>query len=133
MKNLNDLSNVLFETLKGIQEDNIDHAKAKSIVEVSNSLINNGKLQLQAAKYMNVEHSPEFFGLPEKQEKEFDPTKAIAQKKQAEKPKNPHKAKNLYDAKLSFANAVYESTPGKVISEIGSEQFEREFKQWMEN
>lgn len=113
MSNLNDLTTALFETLNDVRTDKIDREKAESIVRISNTLINNGKLQLAAAKFMNAEKTPEFFGLSEDN---FNPQKAIAVKKQD------------YQDKKIFAQNLGFETVEQARGKMGNTKFEEKFK-----
>ena len=69
MKNLNELNDVLFDTLKGINDSTVDAKKGNLVIGVSNAIINNAKVQLSAYKIAKSNKSPvntpTFFGLPE--------------------------------------------------------------------
>jgi hypothetical protein len=49
-KNLNDLNDVLFETLEGVKSGKMSEKQAQTVVNVGNAIINNAKIQLQAFK-----------------------------------------------------------------------------------
>lgn len=66
--NLNKLNEILFETLDGvIKKTKFEDKRVLAIVQLSNSIINNGKLQLAAYKLAKSETAPQIFGLPEGQ------------------------------------------------------------------
>ena len=48
--NLSNLNDILFDTLRGVKNDEIKPDKAKAIVNVSNSIVSNAKAQLEAFK-----------------------------------------------------------------------------------
>lgn len=60
--NINSLVNKLFETLEKMEKDEIDPAQAKAIVEVSQTILNAGKLQLESLKLMRNPES-DFLGI----------------------------------------------------------------------
>jgi hypothetical protein len=63
---LNKLNKLLFETLDGvIKKTKFEDKRVYAIVQLSNSIINNGKLQLAAYKLAKSEQTPQLFGLPE--------------------------------------------------------------------
>jgi hypothetical protein len=63
--NLSNLNDVLFDTLRKLNENKISTDKAKSIVDVSNSIINNAKTQLTAFKMVKGKTAPPtIIGLP---------------------------------------------------------------------
>lgn len=61
--NLSELNDILFDTLRGVKNDNVDAEKARSIVSVSNSIVNNAKAQLEAFKMTGGRiEAPKIFG-----------------------------------------------------------------------
>ncbi len=50
MNDLNELNSILFQTLRGVRDGEIDSKKAQSITAVSTNIINNAKVQLHAYK-----------------------------------------------------------------------------------
>ena len=65
MSTLNSLNEVLFDTLNKVKDNKMDEKKAIAVVQLSNAIINSGKLQLSAYKFTNSGDAPEMFGLPE--------------------------------------------------------------------
>jgi hypothetical protein len=63
MKDLNALNETLFATLEKVTRNEIDHKKVTSIVNISNSIISNGKLQLQAYKMAKANLTPQMIGI----------------------------------------------------------------------
>ncbi|WP_421811730.1 hypothetical protein [Flagellimonas sp.] len=49
-KNLNDLNDVLFETLEGVKSGKIPVTNAQTIVNIGNTIISNARVQLHAFK-----------------------------------------------------------------------------------
>lgn len=60
--NINELVEKLFNTLEKMEKDEIDPAQAKAIVDVSQTILNAGKLQLESLKLMRQPES-EFLGI----------------------------------------------------------------------
>lgn len=56
-KSIEDLNNVLFDTLEKLQKGEIENAQAKSIVDISTAIAKNTSLQLQAFKLTNGQTS----------------------------------------------------------------------------
>jgi hypothetical protein len=117
MSNLNDLNSILFKTLKDLQEGNIDNKKATAIVGVSNSIINNGKLQLNAFKmHLNQNTAPEIFGL--KQENIQVEEKVTS---------------NLHELMTDYAIFLKHKNVASAIAKVGKAAFMEGFKEWNKN
>lgn len=112
MNNLNELNTVLFDTLRGVKDGTIDDKKAKSITGVSNAIINNAKLQLNAAKFIKGGSiNTAYFG-------------EISAKNQLKSsPEN-----DLYSDKLEFAISMGYKNLADAISQVGKNTFEQKFK-----
>jgi len=46
--NLNDLTNILFDTLRGVQDGTVETEKAKNVTSIANAITANAKVQLDA-------------------------------------------------------------------------------------
>lgn len=115
--NLNELNEVLFDTLRGLKDDKIDAKKVQAVIGLGNAIINSAKLQVNAVKYVNgAVLDTQFFG-----------EISQAEPKQLEKPGKPNK-KELYDLKLEFAKELGYDNLAAAISEEGKFEFERQFK-----
>jgi len=61
--NLSELNDLLFDTLRGINDDKVSAEKVKSIVHVSHSIVSNAKAQLEAFKMTGGRvEAPKIFG-----------------------------------------------------------------------
>lgn len=112
--NLNELNNILFDTLRGIKDGDIPAEKAHAIIGVSNNIINNAKTQLQAYKLTNGKVGVQVFigGLPK-------PSEAVL------------KSNDLYEQKNEFALIKGYLSVTDAMSKMGKPQFEQEFKDWI--
>lgn len=125
MENLNDLNKALFQTLNGVIDDKIDSKKAKSVVDISNSIISNHKLQLDAIKLAKkadgFDSSTKSFGLEKAKE-----TLKIELK-------NKVTGMNAYDQSLAFSRHLGYKNTAEAISNLGSsERFNKEKREWLE-
>ena len=106
--NLNELNDILFETLRGVKDDKVSEKKAKSITEVSNSIINNAKAQLSAYKLTKGHAFKDTFGSPKRELKG-----------------------DTYEQKNEFAMIKGYSSVTDAISKMGKSDFENNFKDWV--
>lgn len=110
MSNINDVTNVLFETLQGLKDKSISPEQAKSINHTAGTIIQAGKLQLEAAKMMKgVKKAPELLGLG---------SGTISDGKK----------KDLYDQKKEFALELGYDNISVAMATLGSKVFEQRFK-----
>lgn len=110
--NLNELNNILFDTLRGLQDGSVDSKKATAITNVGNSIINNAKTQLSA----------------------FKATGGIAYQqnfKQLRPPKESVKVADLYTQKTEFSRSQGFESITEAIGKMGKAKFENEFKTWI--
>jgi hypothetical protein len=105
MSNLNDL-----------KEGNIDDKQANAIVGVSNSIINNGKLQLNAFKMAKAHTAPEIFGLEQE-------NLQVEEKVTS----NQHELMTDYAIFLKHKNVA------AAIAKVGKAAFMEGFKEWNKN
>ena len=113
MNNLNELNSVLFDTLRELKAGNMQPDKAISITKVGATIINNAKIQLNAAKAMNSGRlHTEFFGELEA----IDTQPKLS-------------SSSLYDRKLSFARSMDYKGIAEAISDLGKNEFENRFKE----
>lgn len=111
MNNLTELNEILFQTLRDVKDDKIDIKKAQSITNVSNSIIQNAKTQLQAYKLTNGNASVDaFIEVSENQSKQL-----------------PEK---LYEQKLQFSKESGYKSLGEALAQLGKTEFEKQFKAW---
>ena len=62
---LNELNSILFQTLRGVSSGEVDTKKANSVIGLSNALVNNAKLQIQAMKLSGQKRPTKFLGIGE--------------------------------------------------------------------
>lgn len=114
---LTDLNAMLFETFRAVKEDTMDNERAKTIVGVSNAIVSNAKVQLQAANLLKTSLNKNFFGL--EQDDEF-PLRL---------PKGNSRVKDTYNKKLVFAEDLGYKSVSEAISKMGAANFNNEFKE----
>lgn len=107
--NLTALNDVLFTTLKGIQDGTVDDKKAQTITNVANSIINNTKTQLQAYKLTKGMAFRSEFGKPDKQ---------------------IQMSNDVYEQKSEFAIFKGYKNVSEAISGMGA-NFNIEFNKWI--
>ena len=108
MNNLNELNEILFDTLRGVRDGKIDEKKATAVTNVANSIINNCKTQLSAYKLSNGKAYKENFGaLPE-----------------AQKEGNTYELKNDFALQLGYKNV------SQAMEKLGKNEFEKQFSEW---
>lgn len=111
--NLNELNEVLFETLRDVKADKVDPKKAQTITNVANSIISNAKVQLSAYKLTNgVAYKDTFGKLP------------LGQKS---KSKDKHTLMNDF-ALLKGYKSV---TDG--MAKLGQNEFKIQFNKWQKS
>lgn len=129
MSNLNKLNEVLFDTLEKVQNGEMDEKRASSVVQLSNSIINNGKLQLAAYKFANSGKAPDMFGLPEGNKN----TQKLLEKKEV--PKQNEKAvldrRDKHAAMLLFAKYKNFNNTAEAIGSMGKEEFMSAYSDWL--
>lgn len=112
MNNLNELNDILFDTLRGVKSGEIDEKKALAITKVSASIINNGKLQLTAAKFVKGGSIK---------------TGVFGEISAKETSKNLPEG-DLYTKKLEYALSMGYANISQAINELGKNGFEQKFK-----
>jgi len=113
--NLNELNQILFDTLKGVKDGSVKKEEAKVIKELSDSIINNAKVQLDGFKFTKgIGTNVSFLGIEGKGIK-------------AEKSKDP------YTNKLEFALYKGFNNLAECVEKMGKIEFEKEFKEWTKN
>jgi hypothetical protein len=108
---LNELNTILFETLRGIKDGNIDTKQANSVIGISNALVNNAKVQIQAMKLTGGKKAPEFVSLPE----------------------TPVKYKSKHEAMTVYAKEIGQKSVADAIADSSKEDFNKGFMQWAED
>lgn len=128
--NLSELNNILFNTLRGVEQGTVDEKKAQTIANLGNTIINNAKTQLQGYKLTGGRTS--ITALPQKDEK--TPLKTALGAVEAgrvgfgsEKIKLP---KNTYDRQMMFAETLGYKSPADAIGEMGKKDFLDKFYVW---
>jgi hypothetical protein len=108
--NLTELNKILFETLRGVEKGSISNEKSQAITNVSNSIINNAKTQLNAFKLTKgVAFKDTFGGIP----------------------KITLKSGDIYEQKSEFALSRSFKNVSEAITEMGKSNFENQFKSWV--
>lgn len=108
--NLNSLNEILFETLRGVKDGTIDDKKAQTITNVSNSIINNAKMQLNAYKLTKGVAYSETFGKPSR---------------------NVLESGDKYEQMNEFALLKGYTSVTEGMSKLGRAEFTKEFNEWM--
>jgi len=117
MNDLNQLNAILFSTLKDVVDGKTDDKKAQAIVGLSNSIINTGKLQLNAYKLAKAQKAPEMFGL------EQGPPHEVAKLE----------GKDKHAQMLNFAMFSGYDNTAQAIKELGKETFEKRYQTYKSN
>ena len=130
MENLSQLNKALFQTLEGVMNNKVDAKKAKSVVDLSNSIINNHKLQLEAVKYAeklgNKQELPNTLDVAEAK-KEMLPAVAKSESLSKVLEMDGYEQSNAFAKHLGFKNT------GEAISSLGSSStFNLEKKKWLQ-
>lgn len=60
---LNELNEILFSTLRGVKDGNVDVKRANTVIGLSNALVNNAKVQIQAMKITGQKEATKFLSL----------------------------------------------------------------------
>ena len=108
MNNLNELNEILFDTLRGVRDGKIDEKKATAVTNVANSIINNCKTQLVAYKLSEgMAYRENFGGLPG-----------------APKNGSTYELKNDFALKLGYKNI------SEAMGKMGKNEFEKQFSEW---
>ena len=127
--NLNEVNNVLFETLRGLKDGKVDPKTAHAMVSVSNSIQGNIKTQLAAVKMLGNTLMPESLGLERTQNavsqpKQIKSAEAVNQK-QIEAVK-PEVNENNYALHLGYLSQF------DAISHLGEIKFTKMYEAWLE-
>lgn len=147
MSDLNELNDILFDTLRKAKDGNFDPNQAKSVIGISNSIISSGKLQLEAFKVANSAGFPKIMGLPEGNHAPQLPQAGAVMKEQSEAEGNGVDTKsadseekkelakqNRHEAMLHFAlEEGYKNTASAIAEMGGSWKFNKAFENWLEN
>lgn len=112
--NLQELNEILFETLRGVKEGKIKVADAKAINEISGTIINSAKVQLDAIKVTKGGKGAAFFGI-----------KGIGP--------GPTAEDDTYELKKKFAQEQGYDNVAAALKGMGTWEFENEFKKWKED
>ncbi len=110
--NLQALNDLLFETLRGVKEGKIEITKAKAVNEISATIINNAKVQLDAIKITKgMGKAGDIFSIKQLGEA-------------------PEKNDDTYELKRKFAQELGYDNVAAAIAEMTSWKFEKQYKEW---
>ncbi|WP_416440413.1 hypothetical protein ACH3O9_11185 [Leeuwenhoekiella sp. A16] len=109
---LKELNDILFDTLRGIKDNSVDVKQANAVIGVSNALVNNAKVQLQAMKLSGGKTPPKFLSI------EAGPQTT--------------NFKNKHEAMTAYAQNIGERNVADAISKHGKKDFEKGLKEWLE-
>lgn len=105
---LNELNSILFDTLRGVTSGEIDTKKANSVIGLSNALVNNAKVQIQAMKLTG----------------QRTPTKFMSLTESTGKPTDKH------EAMMVFAKSIGYDSVAEAIAEESKPVFIKKFETW---
>lgn len=114
--NLSELNNILFTTLRGVEQGTVDEKKAQTIANLGNTIISNAKTQLQGYKLTGGRTS--ITALPSNTE---EPGKEV---KKIELPKH------TYDRQMMYVEEIGYKSPADAISKLGKHEFLKQFHAW---
>lgn len=121
MNNLNELNAVLFDTLRGVNSDKMQHKKATVLCNIGSTIINNAKVQLQASKLLKGGAlETEFFGVIKSHEEVVSNKIGIGMK-----------TDNLYDKKLEYALYLGYKSISEAMQELTKSGFEKDFNNFL--
>jgi len=136
--NLNKLNKLLFETLDGvITKTKFEDKRVYAIVQLSNSIINNGKLQLAAYKLAKSEQTPQLFGLPEAADRDpvHTPKLGVSTESSSEREKKEKRRiqteKNRHTQMNSFADEKGFKNVSEAMDQMTKTVFMAQFENWM--
>lgn len=115
-KNLNDLNDILFDTLDKVKSGQMSEKQAQTVVNVGNSIINNAKIQLQAFKLTKGKTAMSLL-TPNKDPKMKLPEKGI---------------NNRSEAALQYALAEGYKNVAEAIAVMGKSKFDNAVTEYME-
>lgn len=110
---LNELNSILFDTLRGVKDGDVDEKKAQTIVNVGNSIINNAKTQLSAYKITKGKTGVGSFG------KMSAPDPGLIE------------SGDTYEQKQEYALSRGFNSVAAAIGKLGKGDFEKGFKRWI--
>lgn len=116
-KNLNDLNDILFDTLEAVKSGTMSEKQAQTVVNVSNSIINNAKIQLQAYKMTKGKTAMTLLS------PNNDPKMQMPESNMNERSV----------AALEYAREKGYKNIAEAIAVMGKEDFNKEVTQYMEN
>ncbi|HET8886809.1 MAG TPA: hypothetical protein VFM70_10710 [Salinimicrobium sp.] len=114
--NLQELNDVLFDTLRKVKDGKMDPKQVNAVVAVSNSIISNTKTVMQACKMAKTEIPSGFFGV-EKSPMQITEGPAGQSKYQ----------------ELDFALAIGYDNVAKAVGDLGNKVFRKRFETWKNN
>ena len=107
---LNELNSILFDTLRGVKDGTIETMKANVVVGISNALVNNAKVQIQAIKLTGSKKPTRFLGVQAGPEITED----------------RHQNMTIYAKKMGYDSVT------EAINNEGKDDFVNSFEQWFE-
>ena len=105
---LNELNTILFETLRGVNKGDVDTKQANAVIGLSNAVVNNAKVQIQAMKLSGKKTPPKMLSI--------QGTDRITGDK--------HKDMLTYAQELGFTSVA------EAMAEISKDQFKKDFQSW---
>lgn len=129
---LDELHNILFDTIRKLNKGQINRDNANSICGLSNAIIKNAKTQIQAYKLTRgktpipVFHETNVPLINIESEKPVHPEERIKINQFTKKIPD-----NEFDRKIIFAEFKGYKTPAGAISKMGIEDFNKEYKFWL--
>lgn len=136
---LSTLNKILFETLKGVQDDTIDGKKAQTIVNIGNSIVNNAKIQLQAFKATGGRTKIGLLGASEEDEESVDPkpSRMVIPMELSEPTKKKiltnKKGQSRLDLALEFAKEEGYKNVAEAIAAMGKVPFNKGLDNYMQD
>ncbi|WP_121665253.1 hypothetical protein [Mesonia aquimarina] len=128
MENLSDLNNGLFKLVQEVIEDKVEPQKVKSVVDISNTIISNHKLQLDALKFSAK------LGKEKQPDESFGVETAKDQLKIEETTQKQIADMDGHEKSLLFAKSLGCKNASEAISQIGSTmEFKKQRDAWLEN
>ena len=107
---LNELTSILFDTLRGVKNGDLDTKQANAVIGISNSIINNAKVQIQAMKYTGRKANSNFLSLE-------DPVSKITGDRHTDM--------------TTFAHERGYHSVAEAIVEEGKDEFNFLFEEWL--
>jgi len=124
--NLSELNEILFNTLRKLENKEIDLDQARAVSNMGNTIINNAKVQLDAYKLTGGKTGTHLFGPNDNHGHQ-----AIAEQNEGPKTKKIRLPHNTYDRQELYAVSLGYKSPGAAIAELGKDDFILGFGAWV--